>query len=61
MTAPAISDAEILALAHRIATKYTHRSDPTSHSYGFMQNTLIQFARAVLDEQKSKSESLRMG
>ena len=35
------------ALAHRIATKYTHRSDPAFCGYAFLPNTLEQFVRAI--------------
>jgi hypothetical protein len=47
-SAKVLTDEEIEALGHRIASVYTHRSDPTSHSYGFVRHTLIDFARAVL-------------
>jgi hypothetical protein len=46
-----LTDEEIETLAHRTATKYTHRSDPTSHSYGFVRHTLIDFARKILEAQ----------
>ena len=46
-----LTDEEIETLAHRMATKYTHRSDPTSHSYGFVRHTLIDFARKILEAQ----------
>lgn len=42
-----LTDATILALAHRKASTYTHRSDPTSHAYGFVAHTLLDFARAI--------------
>ena len=42
-----MTDGEITMTGHRIASKYTHRSDPTSHSYGFVKNTLIAFVREV--------------
>jgi len=42
-----MTDERILELAHRIATKYTHRSDPTYCSYGFVKHTMIDFARAI--------------
>ena len=35
------------ALAHRIATKYAHRSDPAFCGYAFLPNTLEQFVRAI--------------
>lgn len=50
-----LTDAAILDIAHRKASKYTHRSDPTSHSYGFVAHTLLDFARAVLAAQKGKA------
>ena len=42
-----LTDDEIMALAHRKATTYTHRSDPTSHGYGFVKHTMLDFARAI--------------
>lgn len=45
-----LTDERILELAHRIATKYTHRSDPTYCSYGFVKHTMIDFARAIVKE-----------
>lgn len=47
---PRLSDDEIEAIGHRTATKYTHRSDPSQHSYGFVRHTLIDFARKVRGE-----------
>ena len=35
------------ALAHRIASKYSHRSDLTFTAYTFLPNTLEQFVRAI--------------
>lgn len=43
-----MTDDEIAALAHRMASAYTHRSDPTSHAYGFVRHTLIDFSRALM-------------
>jgi hypothetical protein len=37
----------ILEIAHRMATKYAHRSDPTYHSYAFVPHTMIDFVRAI--------------
>ena len=34
-------------IAHRTASKYAHRTDPTFISFTFMPNTLEQFVRAV--------------
>ena len=34
-------------LAHRMATKYTHRSDPSFAGYAFLPHTLEQFVRAI--------------
>jgi hypothetical protein len=42
-----MTDDDIEALGHRMATKYTHRSDPVYHSYGFVKHTLIDFAREM--------------
>ena len=42
-----LTDDAILAIAHRKASTYTHRSDPTSHAYGFVKHTVIDFARAI--------------
>lgn len=46
-----LTDAEIIAIGHRKATKYTHRSAPEFCSYGFVDYTLIDFARAILAAQ----------
>ena len=35
------------ALAHRIASKYSHRSDLTFTAYTFLPHTLEQFVRAI--------------
>jgi hypothetical protein len=43
----ALTDEDIVALAHRSATQYTHRSDQAYHSYGFVRHTLIDFVRKV--------------
>lgn len=51
----ALDDAEILALAHRKATTYAHRSDPRYYSYGFVPHSLLDFARALLKAQKGKT------
>ena len=42
-----MTDEDILDFGHRIATKYTHRSDPISPVYGFLNHTLIDFVRAI--------------
>ena len=58
MTAPhlrELSEQEILDIAHGKASKYTHRSDPTSHSYGFVKHTLLDFVNAILAAARSKT------
>jgi hypothetical protein len=42
-----LTDEQITTIAHRKASKYTHRSDPESHAYGFVKYTLIDFVRAI--------------
>jgi len=42
-----LTEDDIAAIGHRMASTYTHRSDPTSHAYGFVRHTLIAFARAT--------------
>ena len=42
-----LTDEQNEAIGHRKASTYTHRSDPTSHAYGFVRYTLIDFARQV--------------
>lgn len=42
-----MTDEEILAVAHRTATIYRHRSEPESPSYGFVNHTMIDFARKI--------------
>lgn len=44
-----MTDEQILAIAHRKATTYAHRSDPKDHSYGFVRHTLLDFAHAVTE------------
>ena len=44
-----MTDEQILGLAHRIASAYTHRSDPTQHSYGFVKHTLLDFAHKLIE------------
>jgi len=51
-----LSEAKILELAHRRATKYTHRTTPGETAYGFTAQHLIDFVRndieaAVLEAQ----------
>ena len=43
-----VTDLEITELAHRTASRYTHRSDPTYHAYTFLPHTLLDFARKLL-------------
>ena len=38
---------EYTALAHRIASKYAHRSDPRHIAYTFLPHTLEQFVRGI--------------
>lgn len=38
---------EYTALAHRIASKYAHRSDPRHIAYTFLPHTLEQFVRKI--------------
>ena len=38
-----LTQAQVEAFAHRRATKYTHRSNPTYHSYAFVPHTLMDF------------------
>lgn len=42
-----MTDQEILAIAHRTAAVYRHRSDPNFPSYGFLNHTIIDFARRI--------------
>jgi hypothetical protein len=42
------TDDQILALAHRTATTYAHRSDPKDHGYAFVRHTILNFARRLL-------------
>ena len=42
-----MTDEEILAIAHRTATVYRHRSGPESPSYGFVNHTILDFARKI--------------
>ena len=42
-----MTDEQILEIAHRTASTYAHRSDPTQHSYGFVKHTLLDFVRKL--------------
>lgn len=42
-----LSDDEILAIAHRTATRYTHAVAPGQVTYGFTVAHMIDFARAI--------------
>lgn len=55
-----VSDERILEIAHRTATRYTHRSDPKEHSYGFMAHSLLDFARKVIAATPPSDEPLRI-
>lgn len=44
---PLLTDDEYTAMAHRIASRYSHRSDPQFIAYTFLPNTLEQFVRAI--------------
>ena len=45
-----LSDDEILSIAHRKATRYTHAVAPGQVTYGFSVLHLLDFARAVLED-----------
>jgi len=49
-------DDEIVTIAHRTASTYAHRSDPTTHSYGFMKHTLVDFVRKIEAHHARKQE-----
>lgn len=51
-TAPVTTE-QFTSLAHRIASKYTHRSDPMFVAYTFLPHTLEQFVRA-LEKQRNE-------
>lgn len=42
-----LTQEQYTALAHRIASKYAHRSDPQYIAYTFLPHTLEQFVRAI--------------
>ena len=44
---PLLTTDEYTTLAHRIASKYAHRSDPQHIAYTFLPHTLEQFAREI--------------
>ena len=50
-----LTDEAYMDLAHRIASKYTHRTDPTFTAYTFLPHTLEQFVRSIEDELKEKN------
>lgn len=43
----------IHALAHRIASRYAHNSDPNRVEYTFQPHTLEQFVRAIEERRAS--------
>jgi len=49
-----LTNEEYVDLAHRIASKYTHRTDPTFTAYTFLPHTLEQFVRSIEDLLKEK-------
>ncbi len=51
-----LTEVEYTALAHRIASKYSHRSDLTFTAYTFLPNTLEQFVRAIEAALKEKND-----
>jgi hypothetical protein len=42
-----LTEPQYTALAHRIASKYAHRTDPGFIAYTFLPHTLEQFVRAI--------------
>ena len=48
-----LSDEEILTIAHRKATRYTHEVAPGEVTYGFSVAHLLDFARAVLEKART--------
>ena len=49
-----LSDDEILTIAHRKATRYTHAVAPGQVTYGFAVAHLLDFVRAVLEEKTAQ-------
>ena len=50
-----LTDEEYTDLAHRIASKYAHRTDPTFVAYTFLPHTLEQFVRSIEDALQEKN------
>lgn len=50
MTNFKIPDERIEKLAHRICRRYRHSTESLSRTYEFDEYTLLQFAKAVLEE-----------
>ena len=44
-----MTDEEITTIAHRTASKYTHRSDPAFIAYTFLPHTLLDFSRRLIE------------
>ena len=49
-----LTDDEILTIAHRKATRYTHAVAPGQVTYGFSVAHLLDFVRAVLEEKTAQ-------
>lgn len=47
MSTPPISFEQFTALAHRTASRYSHRSEPGKVAYTFLPHTLADFHRRV--------------
>lgn len=51
-----MTEDDIVTIAHRTASTYAHRSDPTTHSYGFVKHTLVDFVRKIEAHHSRKQE-----
>lgn len=49
-----MTDDDIRDLARRTAAKYSHRSDPAFIAYTFLPNTLIDFARKLIEADRAE-------
>lgn len=45
---PAITDAQILELAHRTCPRYTHSNDPAMCGYTFSTTHIVDFVRKIV-------------
>lgn len=61
MSAPPITLEKFTELAHRTASRYSHRSEPSKIAYTFMPHTLEDFHRLVCAAIEAGNTELKDG